>query len=183
MAICSPDKEKATALITEVPASMPIKTSRVIATALPRWPAPTLRSCRLQPMRDRGGRRGIEHVKVGGRYRVRDGLARLRRNRLVRNRDEEFPRCLHRQMALIAEPLIGDNARDIGAGAQSHGMRTRADHSFVAPSDRAANALRQVGSSEIECWAIFNFEAHAITVADGRFEDIHWRLANECRDE
>ena len=101
----------------------------------------------------------------------------------MRNGDHEFPRHLHRQMALIAKPLIGDNSRTVGPGAQPNRVGANPNHNLLTSSNCRANALRNIAIGKIEGRATIDREANPIVVHNLGFEHIHRRLAHKRGDK
>jgi hypothetical protein len=89
---------------------------------------------------------------------------RLGRDRRMRNGDHEFARDLHRQMALVAQPLIGDDAGVARPDAQPNGVGANSDHDFLASSNRAANLCGHLTIRKVQGWSVLNGELNTIAV-------------------
>src|SRR5579883_3561536 len=107
------------------------------------------RSRRLQSVRHRRFGGGVEDVQIGRGRIVANLFARLGGDRLMGHRDEQLAGDVHRKMALIAEPLVGDDARLVETAPEADRMRADADDGSLPPADRLANRERDFGGGEV----------------------------------
>ena len=174
LAICSPSSVKATDLMTEVPASMPMieiarrhrgpRSMRSSAAAVS-----ASKRCRSRAPRMRSG---CVSPRFAGTRRMRD-------------RHQQLARDVQRHMALVAEPLVGDDLGLVAPPAPSRdAMRPHADHD-LAPARRSRR--RTSGPSSLaaksKAGPFSSWKRRPFACDDRGVEDVHRRLADEGGDE
>src|SRR3979490_97137 len=97
----------------------------------------------------------------------------------MRYRHQEFSRHRHRHMALVPEPLVGDDSRGLAAAAAEHDTgRPTADHDLSPVADRLPNLLPQLIVAEAEARTIVELEGGSVAgAAHTGVDNIHRRRA------